>query len=138
MSIRRKAPEFLTQAVNLIDRRLDFSQGLLKCAVWDKPQVEFLADTLMLTLEHSGCESVELWLKNREVILRYEASIPEPGKCSFKTDFNDGHDHVLEKVCSAFLCGNIKPSPDYCTKYGSIWFNDTCEPISLRTQGVRP
>ncbi len=131
MSIRKKAPESLTQAVNLIDRRLDFSQSLLKCAVWDKPQVEFLADTLMLTLEHSGCESVELWLKNREGILRYEASMPEPGKCNFKTVFNSEDNHVLEKVCSAFLGGNIKPSPDCCTKYGSIWFDDTRELISL-------
>ena len=56
----------------LSDGRLDFSQRLLENAIGDKPKYDFLSDLLGLVLKYSGCDSVEIWLKESGQALRCE------------------------------------------------------------------
>ncbi|HHO75419.1 MAG TPA: hypothetical protein ENN05_03190 [Deltaproteobacteria bacterium] len=113
----------------LYGNRLDFSQHLLKHTTRDRPKFDFLSDVLSLVLEYSGCDAVELWLKNSEKVLRYEASGQKSSGCEFRTISKpgpgEGVDSDIERLCISILHSRVRPILPLLTKYGSFWTGDT-------------
>lgn len=130
MPTRGKTGRSCAQGGGITDGRPDFFRGLLKFAARDTPRIDFLSDALMLILEHSGCDAVELWLKDKDDMLRCEASFPQTGAGGFRIVSGSGDRLALEKVCEAALAGNLGPSPTSCTRYGSVRIDDTRQPLS--------
>jgi len=121
--------------------RLDFSQHLLKYTTRDRPRFDFLSDVMKLVLEHSGCDAVELWLREGEDVLRYEATRGRGNVRDFRMipDAGNGDcgdipackpDSDLEKICTAVLYEKVNPVFSSCTKYGSFWTGDTHESLA--------
>lgn len=106
------------------------TQGLLKYATNEKPKVDFLSDALMLILRHSGCDAVDIWLKDKDDILVCEAYAPRPGNRVFQIISGSSGGPCLEKICMAALLGIPMPPTVCCTKYGSVQIDDTRLPIA--------
>ena len=121
--------------------RLDFSQHLLKYATHDRPRIDFLSDAMKLVLEHSGCDAVELWLKEAEDVLHCEAIrqrgnvrdfrvIPDAGNGDSADTPASQPDSDLDKICRSVLYADVNPVPSSCTKYGSFWNGDTHQSLA--------
>ncbi len=113
--------------------RLDFSQHLLKYATRDRPKFDFLSDVLSLVLEYSGCDAVELWLKDSDEVLRCEASRQGSSACEFRTISapgpGEGVASDLERLCRSILHSRVRPVLPSLTKYESFWTGDTHNPL---------
>lgn len=120
----------------ITDGRLDFSRDLLRHAAQDKPRIDFLSDVLVLILGHSGCDAVEIWLKDKEDTLRGEATMTKQGTGRFFIVSDNSDDRVFGKICEGALTGLLVPLPACSTRYGSIRFDDTRQPLS-RVAGFR-
>lgn len=130
----KRKSSFPSKGRYLFAGRLDFSQQLLKYATRDRPRLDFLSDVLKLVLEHSGCDAVELWLRDGEDMLRCEATRQRSNILDFRiipeAGGGDGADASacdsdLEKICTVVLYANVNPVPSFSTKYGSFWTGDT-------------
>ena len=66
------------------DGRLDFSKQLLRCTTRGGATIDFLADTLSHVLKVSGCDAIELWLKETEEVFRCATSLSSKGSCDFR------------------------------------------------------
>jgi signal transduction histidine kinase len=140
MKKKNEATPSLAARRHPLDGRLDFSQHLLKLATRDSPKVEFFSHVLKLVLEYSGCDALELWVKDDHFI-RCEASIDSKNNYNFKIladvakrdndgSLRPGDYGNLEKICWSVINEQLNHEPSLYTEYGSFWTGNTHEIIS--------
>jgi len=124
------------------------SRRILHCAGRGMSRVEFLRQVSGLILEFSGCEAVELWLRENQGYWRCEARACETTGSigsSFRFQIlphllNDGADDVqipesvssLERLAVELVRGRISLSSPLFTRAGTFWTGDSRIPFSYR------
>ncbi|MCK4645543.1 MAG: hypothetical protein KAU46_04765 [Candidatus Aminicenantes bacterium] len=98
-------------------------------------RIDFLHETSKILLKFSGCDSIEMWLKERGKYYRTEVTHSQkrpfqfgilPSKIS-----RDGKlildlriDSSLEQLCMDIVLGQFDPALPFFTKNGSFWTGD--------------
>ncbi|HDP24809.1 MAG TPA: hypothetical protein ENN34_05130 [Deltaproteobacteria bacterium] len=130
----------------LYDDRLDFSKQLLKCTTQGRPTIDFLADTLTHVLNVSGCDAIELWLKEGNEVFRCETYRDRGDSSDFRiipASWQSDTEPLTFRA-SAYLdsLGMIEPRevPEGSfysrTTNHSVWFHDIRQP--LPQEGIPP
>jgi len=111
------------------------SQRILKSADLGTPREDFFKEVALLILDFSGCDQVELRLKETGKIYRGLTRRDDPS--SFRLDVLPSQSDrdrtllpclpeisILEDLCRRICQGQIDPSLPFFTKAGSFWTGD--------------
>jgi signal transduction histidine kinase len=93
-----------------------------------------------MVMDFSGCDRIELWLKDGRIF--YRCVVPVPGESTFSCevlehgpgggagrDVRDLHMSDLDLLAEMVLSGRLKPCPPWVTKAGAFWTGDTGMPF---------
>jgi signal transduction histidine kinase len=108
------------------------SHKLLHAASLGAPRVNFIRDASRTVVEFSGCDLIELWLRDGNAY--HCCRIGGPPEWSFTCEILDqlpGHDtgpahspdqaSDLNRLATIVFTGNLKPFPSHITRKGSFW-----------------
>ena len=98
-------------------------------------RIDFLHETSKILLEFSGCDSIEMWLKERGKYYRTEVTHSQKRPFQFgimpTKKSKDGKlildlriDSSLEQLCRDIVLGQFDPALPFFTKNGSYWTGD--------------
>jgi len=118
------------------------SHRILQYANRGGPVIEFLREVSKMLLDFSGCDAVELLLKEGENYSRCEANrhakqffhfeiIPRAQNEDGESIPGTQKDSDLERLCNYIVHGRIDPSSLFFTKNGSFWIGNTENPLTF-------
>lgn len=98
-------------------------------------RIDFLHETSKILLKFSGCDSIEMWLKERGKYYRTEVTHSQKRPFQFgimpTKKSRDGKlildlqkDSSLEQLCRDIVLGQFDPALPFFTKNGSFWTGD--------------
>lgn len=120
----------------------DLSHRILYYANRAGPVADFLREASKMILAFSGCDSVELRLKEGDSYSHCEARrrakqsflyelIPRVQKDEGVSSSGSQKDSALERLCDDILNGRFDSSLPFLTKKGSLWTGNTRVPLSF-------
>jgi len=129
----------------------DLSHRILHYANRGGPTIDFLREVSEMLMDFSGCDAVELRLKEGENYSRCEVNrhakqffrlevIPRAENEDCKSIPGSQKDSGFERLCNYIIHGHIDPSLRFFTKKGSFWTGNTESPLTLhpKTNGKEP
>jgi two-component system NtrC family sensor kinase len=122
-----------------------YSRQILRAANRGILRADFLAEVCKTLVEFSGCDEIEIRLKERN--RHYRATGIAGEEMEFRLDVIPGAknepspifpgqeaDSDLEKLSRDILSGNIEPSASHFTHHGDFWTGDTGQSLTV---GIR-
>ncbi len=120
----------------------DLSHRILHYANRGGPTIDFLREVSKMLMDFSGCDAVELRLKEGENYSRCEVNrhakqffrfeiIPRAENEECKSIPGSQKDSGFERLCNYIIHGHIDPSLRFFTKKGSFWTGNTESPLTL-------
>jgi two-component system NtrC family sensor kinase len=120
----------------------DLSDRILHYVNRGAPTIDFLRGISNMLMNFSGCDAVELWLKDGEDYFRSESRGHHGQLYRFEMVprvRNGGDTGIscsrgnsgLERLCNCILHGSFDPSLPFFTKNGSFWTGNTENPLAF-------
>ncbi|MBW2037458.1 MAG: hypothetical protein JRI41_08275 [Deltaproteobacteria bacterium] len=111
-------------------------------------RIDLLRELTKMLSEFSGCDSVELRIKevdkyyccmaSQKTAPSISCEILSPGQDGLGNSIASSQDHSgLEKLCGAIIHGHVDPSTPHLTINGSFWTGDTAKPCNLSLKAER-
>jgi len=138
---------------NVHPRRLlkDFralSQQILKYANQGLLRPHFQQEVSKMIMNFSGCDAVEMWLKEHGKYFRCEAKRPskQPFSLEIKSYVQNKRGEIIPSpdddpnlvyLCSDLIRGRVDPSLPVFTKKGSFWTGNTKKLLTLQSKPNR-
>lgn len=108
-------------------------------------RIDFLHETSKILLEFSGCDSIEMWLKERGKYYRSEVTHSQKRPFQFgimpTKKSRDGKlilglriDSSLDQLCRDIVLGEFDPALPFFTKNGSFWTGDAENSIVFQSK----
>ncbi len=121
----------------------DLSHRILQYANRGGPVVEFLREVSKTLVDFSGCDAVELLLKEGDHYLRCEARrrakqffrfeiIPSARNDGVRSVSGSEKDSGLGWICNYIIHGRFDSSLPLFTKNGSFWISNARDPLDFR------
>ena len=137
---RSKRIDSLTTGAKLVGDFRVLSNEILHYANRGVPTIDFLRAVSKMLMDFSGCDVVELWLKEGENYSRCEANrqakhffryeiIPRERNHEGESMSGSQEYSGLERLCNDIVQGRIDPSLPFFTKNGSYWTGNTGNPL---------
>jgi signal transduction histidine kinase len=119
-----------------------FSHQIMDLALRGLLRIDFLNEVSNILMEFSGCDSVEMWLKERGKYYRSEVICDKKRPFHFEImpAVKDGAGHIIPKIlkesffeqfCQDILLGQFDPCLQFFTKNGSFWTGDAEKTFSV-------
>jgi signal transduction histidine kinase len=118
------------------------SHQIMDLALRGLLRIDFLNEVSNILMEFSGCDSVEMWLKERGKYYRSEVICDKKRPFHFEImpAVKDGAGHIIPKIlkesffeqfCQDILLGQFDPCLQFFTKNGSFWTGDAEKTFSV-------
>jgi hypothetical protein len=130
------------------DRLSEVATKILHYANRGLPHIDFLREVSKMLMELSGCDALELRVKDPKLQYRWEASKQPRWAFRFvilEDSRKENHQipnlpppqngSGLERVCQDVLLGRFETRLPFSTRQRSFWTGDTHKPIRLRRAG---
>jgi two-component system NtrC family sensor kinase len=112
------------------------SQQILNHEYHGLQRIDFLHEISNILLDFSGCDSIELWIKEHNKYYRYEntCSSGDPFHFGIIPDISYENEGIhfeseagsdLERLCRDIVLRNFDPALPYFTEHGSFWTGET-------------
>jgi hypothetical protein len=121
------------------------ARRILRYANRGLPRVDFLRKFSKVLMDFTGCDALELRVKDPELHYSWEASKQLKGSCRFTILENTGTARQgaaslrlpeipadLERLYQDVLHSRLKPSSPFSTRQRSFWTGDTHKPMRYR------
>ena len=140
---RSKRIDALNPGCKLVEDFRTLSHRILHYANRGVPAIDFLREVSKMLMDFSGCDAVELRLKEGDNYSRCEARRRAKQFFRFeiipRAQYEDGEsisgsqkDSDLERLCNYIVHGHVDSSLPFFTKNGSFWTGNTQNPLNFR------
>jgi K+-sensing histidine kinase KdpD len=136
---RREKSEMRPPGARLPGDFRTLSHRILDCANRGEPKADFQLEITRLLIEFSGCDAVNIILREDCQLSRGRASTGQDGAVvldMIPASREEGQKHfgdmsALERLRQHVMSGACDPSLPFFTSYGSLWTGDATQPFSL-------